>query len=354
MTRYVIIGAGAIGSVIAARLAQHCPHQAVLVARGDNAKTIAEQGIHLRTPDEDVHVPVDVVTSPDQINLRPNDVLVFATKTQQVQAALLEWVDRPVDGTGAIAGDVLPVVMALNGVESERLAQRLFATVIGAAVWLPAAHLAPGEVIVRFAPLSGAFIVGPCVPKGTVPNGTPVDPGTMPTLGSRTATDALQADWQAAGFDVHVLDDVRPWKYRKLVMNLGNAIDAILGPGQKSDSAADILAALTSEAQAVLTAAGVTLPSDEDEALWRGDGFVVRPVPGVDRALGTSSWQSIVRGSGSIETDYLNGEIVLIARQHGLDAPLNATMQRIARQAAAGHVAPGSMTPDELRALLGI
>ena len=338
MTRYVIIGAGAIGLVIAARLTQRSPHPAVLVARGENAKAIAGQGIRLRTPDEDVHVPVDIVTSPGEISLRPDDVLVFATKTQQVQTALLEWVDQPVDGTGANAGDSLPAVMALNGVESERLAQRLFATVVGATVWLPAAHLAPGEVIVRFAPLSGAFIVGPF--------------GTTPTPAIRTVTDVLQTDWQAAGFDIHVLDDVRPWKYRKLVMNLGNAIDAILGPGKKTASASDILAALTDEALGVLAAAGVTLPSDEDEALWRGDAFQTRPVPGVDEALGSSSWQSLARGDGSIETDYLNGEIVLIARQHGMDAPLNAAVQRIARQAAAHRTAPGAMTPADLRKAL--
>ena len=79
----------------------------------------------------------------------------------------------------------------------------------------------------------------------------------------------------------------------------------------------------------------------------------MQPVAGVKRS-GGSSTQSLARGAGSIETDYLNGEIALIARRHGIDAPINAGIARLARQAAAAGQAPGAITAAELAGLLGL
>ena len=48
------------------------------------------------------------------------------------------------------------------------------------------------------------------------------------------------------------------------------------------------------------------------------------------RARGGSTWQSLARGTGTIETDYLNGEIALLGRLHGVPTPVNAALQAIA------------------------
>ena len=50
---------------------------------------------------------------------------------------------------------------------------------------------------------------------------------------------------------------------------------------------------------------------------------------------GASSWQSLARGTGSIEADYLNGEIVLLGRLHGVATPVNAALQRLANHGRA-------------------
>ncbi len=67
---------------------------------------------------------------------------------------------------------------------------------------------------------------------------------------------------------------------------------------------------------------------------------------------GGSSWQSLTRGTGSIEADYLNGEIVLLGRELGVPTPVNEVLQRLANQAARERRAPGSATPDEVLALV--
>lgn len=311
----------------------------MVIARGDNARAIARDGMLLRWPGGHASVPVTVATMPTEVDLYDDDVLVFATKTHQVNAALLEWVDRPVmDAHGQVvgpAGERLPVFMALNGVESERIAARLFRAVFGVCVWMPAVHLAPGEFVARIAPVSGMFIVGRY-------SGAPAETDAR-------LLSTLRNDWEAGTFRVHIVDDVMRWKYSKLIANLGNAVQALLGP---EVAANDVLDALRDEGRAVLERADIPIATDEEESRLRDGLFTIRPVEGVTGDLGGSSWQSLMRGSGSIETDYLNGEIARIARESGQDAPANEAVQNAARAAASRRTPPGSMSLHDLRALM--
>jgi 2-dehydropantoate 2-reductase len=67
---------------------------------------------------------------------------------------------------------------------------------------------------------------------------------------------------------------------------------------------------------------------------------------------GGSSWQSLARGTGSIEADHLNGEIVLLGRLHGVPTPVNELARRLVNGAARSLVPPGSLTPAELLKML--
>jgi 2-dehydropantoate 2-reductase len=338
--RYIIIGAGAIGGALGARLAQHSTENPpLLIARGKHGDAVRENGLRLRSPDEDALVPIECAAGPDEVALRADDVLILATKTQDAQTALQQWVDAPVfdhEGTRkGTAGTLLPILTALNGVESERIALRLFARVLGVCVWLPAVHLAPGEVILRIAPTSGIFIIGRY--------------GAAADVADRQLLATIAADWTASTFTIHIVDDVMRWKYNKLLSNLGNAVQALLAT--MNDDAAGIVDRLHPEAEEIYRATGIQWVGDDEEAQWRGDVFRIRPVAGTPERLGGSSWQSLARGR-SIETDYLNGEIVLMARLRGLAAPLNETVQRLARAAASSGGGVGSMTVAELEALL--
>jgi 2-dehydropantoate 2-reductase len=107
------------------------------------------------------------------------------------------------------------------------------------------------------------------------------------------------------------------------------------------------------EGEACLRAAGTEYVSVEEDRARRGD----RLHPGDDVSGyprgGGSSWQSLARGQGTIETDYLNGEIVLLGRLHGVPTPVNGVLQDMANRMARDRVAPGTISPDEVLALLG-
>jgi 2-dehydropantoate 2-reductase len=56
------------------------------------------------------------------------------------------------------------------------------------------------------------------------------------------------------------------------------------------------------------------------------------------------------RGTGSVETDYLTGEIVLLGRLVGVPTPINERLQVVVADMARRHAAPGSLSVDEVLA----
>ena len=338
--RYVIVGAGAIGATVGGALAR-AGIQTVLVARGRHAETLAANGLTLRTPDGAFHTPVATVSRPGQLRLTRGDVLVFTTKTQQIDPALQEWVDQPVYGTDGVigtAGELLPAMTALNGVAAEEKALRYFRHVFGICVWLPAVHLEPGEVIVRSWPVVGQFHIGRW-------------PASLRTHDDGEFLQALATAWTAAGIHVRVADDVAPWKYNKLLSNLANAAGALSAPGVDLSA---VVAALRAEGEQVLHAAGIEFVSFEISVAARADGPTPRSVPGYDTGPSNSTWQSLTRNTGNVETDFLNGEIVRIAHRHGIPAPINTALARAARTTVRNEIGPGQYSAEELAAALGI
>ena len=338
--RYVIVGAGAIGGTVGAVLTR-AGIPTVLVARGRHADTLAAAGLTLRTPDGAFHTPVTAVSGAEHLRLTPDDVLVFTTKTQQLDVALQQWVDQPVhgpDGALGTAGDLLPVLTALNGVAAEEKALRYFRRVFGVCVWLPAVHLEPGEVIVRSWPVVGQFHIGRW-------------PASLSTPADGQLLQRLAATWTAAGIRMRVVDDVAPWKYNKLLSNLANAAGALSTDGA---DLTQVVAALRAEGEHVLRDAGIEFVSFEISTAARADGPTPRPVPGRNTGPSNSTWQSLSRNTGNVETDFFNGEIARLAHRHGVAAPINAALARAARSAVRNGLGANRYSAAQLAELLGI
>ncbi|MCF3182655.1 ketopantoate reductase family protein [Streptomyces polychromogenes] len=324
--RYIIIGAGAVGATIGGRLAES-GREVVLVARGAHAEALRTSGLRLTTADGECVHRLPVATQPADLGeLRPDDVLFLTVKTQDAVAALDTWGAAEVAG-GGTAAQRLPLLCAQNGVESERLALRRFARVYGVCVWLPSTFLEPGVVSALCSPLTGILHLG------------------RAAGGADRRIREVAADLDGAGFEAPVVEDVMRWKYAKLLGNLGNAIQATTGPEPDPAKAALMLRAVH-EAKAVFGAAGIAYASDAEQSAAR-DGKVEQPA-GI---RGGSSWQSLARGTGSVEADYLNGEICLLGRLHGVPTPVNEVLRHAANIFARESLPPGAMSVADLTAL---
>ena len=67
---------------------------------------------------------------------------------------------------------------------------------------------------------------------------------------------------------------------------------------------------------------------------------------------GGSSMQSVMRGTGDIEADYLNGEIVQLGRLHGVETPANVVVQQVGNRMARERLEVGAYTLDDLERLI--
>jgi 2-dehydropantoate 2-reductase len=320
--RYVIFGAGAIGGLVGARLHQS-GHEVMLIARGAHHDAISQNGLTMLSPDERETFKIPVARDAASAGLRAGDVILLCVKIQDATGALLDIRD-------AVPGLDLPIVCMQNGVAGEELALRIFSTVYGAVLLIPAEHLEPGVVAGYGARLSGRIDIG-CYPDG-------VDP----------LAQEICAAFTKSRFEADARPDIMVHKYAKLINNLANGVDAICGPEHRGESSQELTELVREEGRTVLRAAKIPFEVEDVAdvaARWKHIGFGT--IEGREHQ-GGSSWQSVVRGTGSIETDYLNGEITLLGRRLGLPAPINATIQSLARETvSAGHV-PGWLTPGQV------
>lgn len=321
MTRLVIIGAGAVGGVVGARLAE-AGVDVTLVARGAHAAAMEHDGLILAEPTRTVRIPVPVVRTVAAARIDAFTVVALAVKSQDSGAVLGELAD--------CAPPQTPIACFQNGVINERVLGADFPRTYGVVVMMPAAHLEPGRVEVYASPIPGLFDVG--LASGAVDD---------------VARD-LAATLCLGGFDARAVPDVMRWKYTKLLMNLGNAVQAMC---VLDDAAIELVGRARDEGLACLRAAGIDFASSIEEQERRGDRLQVGTINGTDRA-GGSSWQSMARGLGSIESDALNGEIVRIGEAVGVPAPANALLLRRALQAAADRLPPASISAADLLAEL--
>ena len=317
--KYVVYGAGAVGGVIGANL-HRAGIEVSLVARGEHLAALRSQGLRLDTPDGSERLRIPAVAGAADVVWTDDTVVLLTVKSQQTQDA--------VEDLAAHAPARTPVVSAQNGVANEQAILRRFQDVYSICVMLPSAHLEPGVVAQKCSPTPGILDIGR-IPRRT-----------------DDLDEAIAADLRRAGFESQPRPDIMAWKYRKLVLNLGNGVDAVCAAGEAAD---ELVRRARDEGDLVLRHAGVVVVSPEEDAERRGD--VLRSGDAAWQP-GGSTWQSVQRGAGSVEIDYLSGEIVLLGRLHGIPTPVNELLQRVVAEVAREGGPPRSVDAAALLARL--
>jgi 2-dehydropantoate 2-reductase len=318
--RFVVYGAGAVGGVVGARLFEH-GHEVVLIARGSHYAKLQSCGLRIQDPVGDKILPIPVVDHPAKIDWQHGDIALVAVKSQHTPDVLTE--------LAASAPPDLRVVCLQNGIRNEPEALRRFANVYGVPVACPTCHLEPGVVQAYSTPVTGIL-----------------DVGRYPAGLDDTAVQ-IAAAFTSSTFDARPIGDLARWKWRKLVTNLGNAVEAVCGPATRHGT---ITEQAMAEGEACLAAARIEAATKDEDQARRADLLTLRPVVGKPRP-GGSSWQSLARRAPGMETDYLNGEIVLLGRLHDVATPVNTLLQHLVTGLAATGRAPVSLTPEEFTKL---
>jgi 2-dehydropantoate 2-reductase len=320
--RLIIYGAGGIGCVTGGHLAR-TGHEVVLIGRPGQVEAIDENGLKLVTPTGTHVLKIEAVTGPAEIGFREDDVILMTMKGQNTEDALQELKKRTED---------VPIFCLQNGVRNEEIAAQFFSRVYGVMVRVGAVYLKDGEVVARRDP-PGWFIIG-----------------SYPT-GKDNLAEEVAGCLYAAGFYVRVVEDVMPYKWGKLVANLGNAIGAITNA--RGNEASFIYRAARHEMEELLEEANIKWISQAK--MMEEWPEINEPLRGsLDTEAQSSTWQSLAREQGTVETEFLNGEAVRLAEKLGRQAHINDMLLKITLEMAANREHPGKYTAGQLGSILGL
>ena len=320
--RFIIYGAGAIGGAVGGHLFL-AGKEVILISRPGHVNKINERGLKFTNPDGTQMLKLKAVTSPRQIDFKANDVVLLCVKSQDTRGALSD--------LKVLVQDI-PIFCLQNGVRNEETAARIFSNVYGAMIRIGGEYIADGEITVRRDP-PGWLVMGRY-------------PSSKDAL-----LESVAANVRDAGFMVMTSDNVMPYKWGKLMANLANAIGAITNAREQETKG--ITDATRHEAENILKQASIRWISAKDlEKEWSEVGLAPRGLLATESQ--SSTWQSLFRRQGTVETEFLNGEIVRLASTMGLEAPINQALVRITEEMARKREPPGKYTSRELARMLGL
>ena len=136
--KYVIYGAGAVGSLVGAYLSR-AGTEVVLLGRPAHVAAIQAGGLRVKTNTGKEVIPVRAVADLREVGSSSGDVVLVAVKTQDTGlacAALARW--APLD---------VPIFCLQNGVRGEEIAAHTFRNVYGVVLSLGVRLAGPGEIV---------------------------------------------------------------------------------------------------------------------------------------------------------------------------------------------------------------
>ena len=285
----VVFGAGAIGSVYAAKLSAH--HPVTVIARPGHAEAIARDGLRV-VGRESFTCRVRAATDIGEV---PGDtLLLLTTKVNDNRSAAAAL-------AGVVREDTI-ILCVQNGLGGE--------TVVKEAIGGRCLVL---RAITQF----GAIFREPGVVDFKVAGYTLIEAGAR----SQAVADLLTA----SGLDGRVSPAINTEIWRKLIFNcVINPITSIVGSEVGGIAAArlDPLKRLViDECLRVAAADGVSFEED----------FVrsIAEVFGASRNV-ASMRQDLIKGKPT-EIDFMNGAVVALGQRHGIDCPVNAALVAIVK-----------------------
>jgi 2-dehydropantoate 2-reductase len=293
----IVFGAGAIGSLYAAKLSAH--HAVTVIGRPDHVMAIARDGLRV-VGLESLACRVHAATAVSV--MLPDTLVLLTTKVndnQQAAAAL----------AGVVRDDTI-VLCVQNGLGSEAVVKDAIA---GRCLVLRA--------ITQF----GAIFRGPGVVDFKVAGYTLIEAGAR----SQALADLLTA----SGLDGRISSAIKTEVWRKLIFNcVINPITSIIGSdvGGIADSRLDPLKRMVVD-ECLRVAATDGVRFEEDFVRTIADVF------GASRNV-ASMRQDLLRGKPT-EIDFMNGAVVALGRRNGIDCPVNAALAAIVKALEAHAVA---------------
>ncbi len=312
----VVVGAGAVGSVVAARLCA-AGHSVLLIGRGASVRAIDEHGLIVEGTGGGTYRPQ---ARTELLPRQPLDAAILATKTFDLAAAA-EALGR--------AHSPLPTLLVQNGLGVEEIALGA----LGDAGWSR-----PEEWVVRAVQSIPATLLGPGVVRATgIGEVILPDPGAPPP--AREAVETFLVLLRSTGVPLRTSGGLAREVWRKALVNAAiNPVTAVHGVvnGRLLESPLrEEALCLLEEARRVAEVSGHVFPPEEALADFER---VVR----ASATNRSSMLQDVERGRPT-EIDAISGELLARGERRGLELP--ATRAAIAAVRSRLRGGPGGPKP---------
>ena len=288
------IGTGGVGGYFGARLHQ-AGEDVAFLARGKHLAAIRESGLTLKSPHGSANLKVKVYERPGEIG--PVDVVMFAVKLWDTEAAAESI--RPLLAGGGV------VIPFQNGVESiERLKKILGpAPVMGGSAYIASRIASPG-VIEHIGQMS-RLQFGPVLPE------------------QRPAAERFLAACKKAGINAEISDDIVRSNWEKFVFLVAvSSATAVsrspLGVVRADPDLRRLFEQAMRETWTLGRARGIKLADDFVESHMK----FMETLPAEMKA----SMAHDLDAGGKLEAPWLCGAVARMAREAGLQAPVNETV----------------------------
>jgi len=296
ITRIVIVGAGAMGAVYAANLAQAEGLSVAFHARGPRYERLRTQGVTVNG----ARLDIPVIHPDDPAD--PAHLIVVAVKDRDLAGALPDLRN--------VVGEATLFLSVMNGLDSEAAIGAAYGgsrVLYAIAVGIDA--LREGGAVTFTT--SGKLIFGEADNRTLTPR-----------------VRAVQALLDRAGLAYETPDDMIRMLWWKFMVNVGvNQASAVMrapyGIFHTSPEAQALMEALMREAITLAQGEGVDLRED-DIAAW------YRYLNTLSPDGKTSMLQDIEAGRPT-EVEIFAGKVVALGQAHGLPTPVNQTVLRIIR-----------------------
>ena len=309
--RFLVMGAGAIGSVFGGLLAKD-GHDVALVGRQPHMGAVRDHGLSIGGIWGE-HLVLGVETATDVASLPPHvyDAVLITTKAYDTADAVREAL--PAVGPETLVVSLQNGLGNLEVIEAAVGAERT----VGARVIFGVDLERPGRAMVTV--WGGDVMLGH--PRGGPPSDRIV---------------ALAGVFTHAGIKSQAIDNVLAYIWGKVLYNVAlNALSALLGvPYGKlpeQEPTRRLMEEMIAESFAVARAVGAPLlwPGPEEYCRVLFDELVPPTAPHY------SSMYADLQHGKRTEIDAMNGAIVRLGREHGVPAPMNQTVSLLIKAAEA-------------------
>lgn len=324
--KYIIQGAGAVGSAIGASLSR-VGFDVTLVTRKPHVDAIKKQnGIYCTMLNGTELQPIKAVENFSEIDISGETVIFQTMKANDTESSL--------DDLKNIDPDT-PIVCWQNGVDNEAIVSKVFKRVYCGVVRFTATMMTPGET--QFAG-TGKLILG------LYPEGIDDLVHQMVEDLSRTGYTALQSK--------KIMQD----KWLKLLVNLISCIKPMtVKTDTEPEQRVEVCRCALEEGIFVLSKAGIKAASTNktedsaekmlsrfEDALALADGI------GQGMPLLNSTYQSLAKHKKLLENDWYTGKIIDLGEQVGVPTPYNKAVLFYLHQMADLEMGPESVAVEKI------